>query len=198
MVRLYPISDVLIFVNLDSVAHTVVFADGRCSITVQPNDQSTHDGECHDSAGRGWWPVSVGRYAYTVDGKFPGTVDVVPFYRSVSLTARTHTIRLGSELTLHGRLTFKDPSGGPMLCSNGQRHPVRVLARHDRSQTFKRIAMIPVPGPKVNLFGHCANGYAWQLKVRPGERTTYIAHVTGDLQYWEQAESRPFTVLIRH
>jgi hypothetical protein len=186
----------VIFVNQDSVAHTVVFADGRCSLTVPPGEPPVNESSC-TSRRHGVWPIYVGSYVYAVDGTFPGTIRVVPWYRSVSLTARTHTIRLGSQLTLHGQLTYRDPNGGPALCGDGLRHPLRVLARHDRSRHFKRIAMFPVPGREANS-GTTRCTFSWQLKVRPGERTTYIANAKGRADYWMQATSKPFTVRVRH
>jgi hypothetical protein len=99
------------FSNPDSVAHTVVFANGLCSLTVSlGTGGAPHQwADCKDN-----FSFYAGSYAYTVDGKFPGR---------------------------------------------------------------------------------------WKLTVRPGETTTYIAKVTGQLpqgRIWTSAKSRPFTVRIRH
>ena len=90
-----PVADDLIFENTDSVAHTVVFANGLCTLTLPPSTQEWFLCNPH-------FPTYVGSYAYTVDGKFPGTAVVRPLRRSVSLTARRHGIRRGTRLTLHG------------------------------------------------------------------------------------------------
>jgi hypothetical protein len=75
---------------------------------------------------------------------------------------------------------------------------MRVLARHDRSQPFKRIAMFPIGGPpqsKKAVDNRCT--YTWQRKVRPGQPTTYIAGTFGRLHVFKRATSRPFTVRVR-
>jgi hypothetical protein len=195
-VTIYPISDIVWFFNQDSVARTVVFAEGHCSLSIPPGGEYPSYYHCADY-GHGQWPFYVGSYPYSVDGKFPGTVDVVGFYRSVSLTAQTHTIRLGRRLRLHGQLTLTNPKGGPGLCGVGNHSPVvRVLARHDRRHPFQRIAMfvLHVGGRSTS---HGCN-YAWQLKVRPGLRTIYIADSKLSADLWKPATSRPFRVTIQH
>lgn len=198
-VRMYPISDVLIFVNQDSVVHTVVFADGDCVLDVPPGEPPVNESHCVDH-GHGQWPLYVGSYAYTVDGKFPGTVDVAGFPRSVSLTARTHTLRLGGQVRLRGQLTLTNPSGGPGLCAFSGRHVyspvVRVLDRHDSNHPFQRIAMF-----SLRLRGQSSSqgcDYPWHLKVRPGLRTTYVADSKLSANLWKPATSKPFTVRVRH
>jgi hypothetical protein len=198
---MYPISDVLVFINEDSVAHTVVFAEGRCSLNVPPGEPPDNEVHCFDH-GHGQWPLYVGTYAYTVDGEFPGTVDVVGFPRSVSLTARTHTVRLGSPVKLHGQLTVKSPSGhGPAPCVLSGLHDrsatIRVLARHDHSHPFQRIAMFVRRGNPDRSNRHGCT-FDWQLKVRPGLRTTYIADSPFGTKWWKPATSRPFTVRVRN
>jgi plastocyanin len=178
--------DTLIFDNRDSVTHTVVFANGRCSFTLAPGFESR--GDCNIN-----FSHYVGRYAYTVDGKFPGTVVTTPLRRLVTLTARTHTIRPGTRLTLHGRVSFSCPQ--PCYVLSGWYHvAVIVLARHDGKHPFRPIATVntrfltEVPG-------------RWKLKVQPAVTTTYIAKATGQLpqgQVWTKARSRPFTVRARH
>jgi hypothetical protein len=195
-VRVYPISDVVDFFNQDSVAHTVVFAEGHCSLHIPPGGENPSYYHCADH-GHGQWPFYVGSYPYSVDGKIPGTVDVVGFFRSVSLTAQTHTVRLGGRLNLHGQLTLTNPKGGPGLCAVGNHSPVvRVLARHDRSHPFQRIAMFALR-LRGRSTSHGCN-YAWQLKVRPGLPTIYIADSKLSANLWKPATSRPFTVRIQH
>jgi plastocyanin len=181
--------DNLNFANNDSVAHTVVFTNGLCSLTVTPGEQEggapwVH---CKDN-----FTLYVGSYAYTVDGNFPGTAVTTPLRRVVTLTARTHSIRRGTRLTLHGQVSVhcRQPCFAP-----SERHYVSVivLARNNSKHPFQPVATVnprflaKVPG-------------RWTLTVQPGETTTYITKVTGQLpqgRIWTSARSRPFTVRIR-
>jgi hypothetical protein len=189
------------FVNTDSVTDTVVFANGLCTLTLTPGGQAgpgygSQDPDCTDN-----FPYYVGRYSYTVDGKFRGTIDTTPWPSSVTLTARTHTIRPGTSLTLHGQVTAPYQIGdGPLPLRKGWRFPVIVLARHDGRQPFKPVATVPIP-TWTKKVGQGKVKYAWKLTVRPAVRTSYIAKSTGQLpqgQFWAKAKSRPFTVRIHH
>jgi plastocyanin len=178
------------FINQDSVSHTVVFANGLCSLTVAPGQRFV------GCANR--FLAFVGSYAYTVDGKFPGTVVTTPLGRSVSLTARTHTIRGGTRLTLHGEVTQSHTGSAPPP-------PVVVLARHNGAQPFEPVATVRTRG------SHQAT-YGWKLTVQPNVPTIYIAKVSAQRlcyspasqcahpqgQAWANAKSRPFTVRIQH
>jgi hypothetical protein len=183
--------DPLEFLNQDSVAHTVVFAAWHCgldngrSLVLSPGSS----GGCRNEG-----PTWTGSFAYTEDGKFPGRIHVVGLRRSVSLTARTHTVALGSQLTLHGQLTF-DNAGAP-FCA--QVFHVFLLARHDSDHPFTRIAMFAVGPPRRNMKASehgCT--YAWGHKVRPGIATTYMAGAKWEAWWWRRAKSHPFTVRIR-
>lgn len=173
---------VLVFVNDDSVSHRVVFTDGRCSLDVAPGSApetiQTGVNACP-------FPMYVGSYAYTEDGKFPGSVRLLAAPRSVTLTAPTHKIRRGAPLMLHGALTFAQ-AGEPVPKPP---FPVIVLARHGRQHAFHRIRMLA-----ASLQG---GQFVWQLRVHPRTRTTYIARVKGEPRIWKQARSRPFTIRIR-
>lgn len=180
------------FVNNDLVDHTVVFgngqANGPCSIDVPPGS---------NAAEYGCFPRWVGTHSYVVDGKFTGTVHIGGAARSVSLIARTHTVRLGSQLTLHGKLTLSN-LGAP-FCSKGLYwpRPLNILARHDASHRFTRIAMFHVgrgPGGRA-INDRCT--FFWSHEVRPGVTTTYIAEAKLGGNYWRRARSNPFTVRIR-
>jgi hypothetical protein len=192
-----PAASVLFFANPDSVAHTVVFANGACSLTLTPGegfsvgrDLVSPDWSCPDKPS-----FYAGSYAYTEDGKFPGAVTTVPVRRTVTLTARTHTIRGGTRLTLHGQV---NPPGWRYHVTNppGWRTYVSVvvLARHNRKHPFRPIATIN-PGLMARVPGNWRQ--QWLLTVQPTETTTYIAKVTSQLpqgQIWTNAKSRPFTV----
>jgi len=165
----------LAFYNADSVTHTVVFANGLCSLTLSAGEQGN---ECFYSA------FYVGSYPYTVDGKVPAMVETTPAYRSVTLTARSHKVRRGERLTLHGQVTWNNT-----CCEFADKapFPVIVLARYAGTHTFKTIATVAVGGmPDTHDL--------WRLKVRPGVATTYIAELNGDEQIWRQATSSQFTV----
>jgi hypothetical protein len=143
-----PAGSELYFANPDSVPHTVVFADGRCSLTLAPGegfDRWNRVGPNWDCAD--WSSFYVGNSAYTVDGKFSGTVETTPVHRVVTLTARTHTIRRGTRVTLQGQVS---PPGWrhPVSSPPGWRCYVSVviLARHDSKHPFRPICH-PQPGP---------------------------------------------------
>ena len=170
---LYPV-----WLNQDTVAHTVVFADGRCSFQVAPGGY----GQCTNG-----FSQFAGQFAYTVDGSTQARIDVVPEGRAVTLTARTHRIAAGAKLRLHGELDV--PILSPPAPPAPQ--PVVVLARHDRDHPFHRIRVV-----SARTHGWHLN---WQLAVRPRARTSYIVEANsqpaGGGQYWQRAWSRPFTVV---
>jgi hypothetical protein len=180
------------FFNTDSVTHTVVFANGLCSVTLSPGAGGYDGGFCNSP-----FTSHVGSYAYTVDGKFPGTVVTIPWRRSVTLTARAHTIRGGTRLTLHGLVRQSHTEAAPPP-------PVLVLARHNDKQPFQPVATVRTRGSHQSTYG-------WMLDVHPQVATTYIARVTTQRQcyypasrcahpqgqVWANANSRPFTVRIR-
>ena len=78
---LYPV-----WINQDTVTHTVTFANG-CSIQVAPGGY----GQCTNG-----FSGVVGDYAYTVDGTAQASIVVTAEGRTVTLTARRHTIKRGS------------------------------------------------------------------------------------------------------
>ena len=174
--------EALDFVNADSAPHTVVFANGLCTLTVQPGPWSP----CGDP-----FAHYVGSYPYTVDGKFPGTVITTPLRRVVTLTARAHSIAPAARLTLHGQVGWTCPA--PCFTARQKHFPVLVLARHDRNHAFEPIATVPERWGK--LPGR------WELTVQPDVTTTYIARVTWQFpqgRIWATSTSSPFTVRIRH
>jgi plastocyanin len=161
----------LLFSNTDSVTHSVVFANGLCSLTVTPGERvgpaSSVNGSQHPDCDDNF-SFCVGSYAYTVDGKFPGTLETMPAYRAVTLRARTHRIRRGERLTLHGRAMWDNNATSLATQAAFQ---VIVLARYAGSHTLEPIATVAIsPGDASGL---------WHLKVRPGIATTYIAELNG-------------------
>jgi hypothetical protein len=175
----------VLFYNPDSVSHTVVFANGRCSLTLI---SGSGGGWCRDP-----FVFYAGTYPYTMDGTHSGTVITTPLPRSVSLSARTHAIPPRAQLTLRGQVRWK--TFGPRYKPP---FPVIVLARHQSSEPFRPIAAVNAryqgtASPDTN---------GWKLTVRPRITTTYIAEVTGQFPgseglIWTPARSLPFTVHVR-
>jgi plastocyanin len=176
------------FANHDSVEHSIVLMRGPhriCSLHVIPGGTT----QCRNGG-----PTAAGKYTFTADGTFDGTVNVVAYPRSVSLTGDTHTIRAGRPLTLHGRLRVPNGAEG---CGRVTPFQIRILDRHRRGQSFRRIAVARVRtlqywGPSRGL-----SSYGWRLTVRPGTATTYIAETVGQTQFCQAAHSRPFAVAVR-
>jgi hypothetical protein len=191
-VKMHAATD-LDFVNNDSVNHTVVFANGLCSITVTPGESEGggFGAYCEDNFTR-----YAGSYAYTVDGTFPGMAVTTPLRRVVTLIARTHDIRGGTRLRLGGRVNFSCP--GPCFANGGTDYTsVTVLARDGSKHPFRPIATV---SPRCRPGVRCSLSGRWKLTVQPAGTTTYIAKVTGQLpqgRIWTDAKSRPFTVRIR-
>jgi hypothetical protein len=135
----------------------------------------------------------VGTYPYSVDGKYAGTIVINPVPRSVTLTARTHKVRRGTQLRLHGVVQFGG-NFGPGCCKTAP-FPVKVYARYLGSPSLKQIATVHTSGDEAASY--------WHVRVRPGVPTGYIAQISGQLpqgQIWTQQPSwsHPYTVRIRH
>jgi hypothetical protein len=187
----------LAFFNKDSVTHTVVFANGLCSLSVASGETVGPDysvnGSQHPDCNSNF-PFYVGSYAYTVDGRFPGRVDTMPAFRSVTLTARTHKVRRGERLTLHGVVLWDNTATGEVTTKAP--FPVLVLARQKGRQPFKPIATVALRRAAHGRVWRL-HGYVWRLHVRPGVQTTYIAELKGQLpggRIWRHARSHLFTV----
>jgi hypothetical protein len=176
---MYPI-----WLNQDSVTHTVAFADGSCSLQIPP-------GSGFVGCPSGFY---VGDHPYTVDGTIHASIVVAADWRTVTLGGRTHRIGRGSVLTLHGKLAVG--TGSPPAFQ-GPRQPVTVLARPDRHHPFHRIAVV-IAQPRRAKNPESAYS-VWRLHIRPGKRKIYIAEAntqpTGG-QYWQQAWSKPFRVRV--
>ena len=177
------------FSNTDTVTHTVVFANGLCSIQVAPESS----GQCTSG-----FMSYVGDYPYAVDGTSQAHLVIEAVGRSVSLRARSHSISRGSQLRLHGRLQEENSNWSPPNAGTPQ--PVLVLARPDRHHAFHRIAVVRATlrrGTKAAPFGELL----WQLRVRPRTRMIYIAEANSQPkggQVWQRAWSKPLKVLVSH
>lgn len=181
---LYPV-----WVNQDTVTHTVTFANGW-SIQVAPGGY----GECTNSC----FFAGVGDYPYTVDGTAQASIVVTAEGRTVTLTARRHTIKRGSELMLRGALAVAQLSP---FTHQGPRQPVVVLARPDGLRSFHPIAVVTAK-PHRWRGGLLANLHSvWRLRVRPRASTTYIVEARYQPQggqFWQRARSGPFRVRVGH
>jgi plastocyanin len=172
---MYPL-----WINQDTVAHTVTLANG-CSFQVAP----AAFGQCTNG-----FSEVVGTYAYTVDGTTQASIVVTAEGRTLTLGAKSHRIDRGSVLRLHGKLAA-GTAGPPVV--QGPRQPVIVLARPDRHHPFHRIAVVTAKPHRAQNPGSAYS--VWRLRVRPKARTIYIAEADSQPQagqYWQQAWSRPF------
>jgi hypothetical protein len=174
------------WVNTDPVTHTVVFANGLCTIQVAPGSS----GRCSSS-----FTSYVGDFPYTVDGTSQAHLVVEAIPRSVSLRARSHSIDRGSRLELHGRLKDIQYPSPP---NSGAPQPIVVLERPDRHHAFRRVAVV-----RAKLFrptkNHPFGELLWHLRVRPRARTTYVAEANYQPrggQVWRDARSSLFTVRV--
>jgi hypothetical protein len=166
-----------LWINQDQVTHTVAFANGLCSLQLAPGEH----GECSNT-----FYSNAGQYPYTVDGTVQATLIVRLWARTVTLTGSGHAIKRGAQLILQGELAAEVPLPGPSL------QPVVILARHDRSHAFRRVAVVR---PKAE-----GTQAIWRLRVRPRTRTTYIAEANyepGSGVLWQDATSKPFKVVVR-
>jgi hypothetical protein len=171
----YPSGMYPFWINQDTVSHTVAFANGLCSFQVAPGEL----GQCTS-----WIPDRPGEYPYTVDGTIQASIVVVAEPRTITLTARSHSIGRGQRLRLHGQLTTPFLSPPPVGPTSDR---VIVLARPDRYHPFRRIRV-------VIARGHATSKLSWQLRVRPRARTIYIAEANSEQPYWQRAWSKSFRV----
>ena len=176
----------LVFRNTDTVPHSVAFADGSCSAAVGPGSNAPCTGS--------FYPY-VGDYDYTVDGTTQAQIVVAAISRSVSLRARKHSIRLGSHLTLHGRLQDIQ-YGSPPNAGSPQR--IIVIARPYSGHPFHRAAVVmaTVHHPPAAPFGKLL----WQVRIHPRSSMTYVAiasYQPAGGRVWERAVSKPFRVNVR-
>jgi hypothetical protein len=175
----------LSFDNTDAVSHTIAFADGRCTAQIAPDDRFL----CGT-------PFYVGKYAYTVDGASQADIVIEPAYRSVSLHARRHAIRLGSGATLHGTL-IQSNLGGPPGPAGPRR--IIVIARPYRGHPFYRVGTVEAsvhPPTKRAPFGELV----WHLRIHPRSHMTYVAIASYQPkggQVWERAVSKSFRINVR-
>lgn len=171
------------FQNIDTVPHSVTFANGWCSGEVPPNSRLFCGFLRH-----------VGDYAYTIDETIEAHVVAEPVGRSVSLTASSHSIRRGSLLTLHGVLDEANAHWSPP--GPGSPQPIIVIARPYAGHPFHRVATVRATLQPPTLSGKLR----WHVDIHPRFGMTYVAvasYQPAQGQVWERALSKPFRVNVR-
>jgi hypothetical protein len=165
--------------NGDVVTHSIVFANGLCTLRLPPGASG---GCSNDFIG------FAGRFPYTVDGTVHASVVVVAEGRAVYLHGTRHSITRGAGLKLHGELDL--PILSPPAPPAPQ--PVTLLARPDRFHAFRRIRVVTTRPYGWHLH--------WELRVHPRAKTIYIAEANFQPkggQYWDRAWSKSFRVTVR-
>jgi hypothetical protein len=167
--------------NSDQVAHSVVFANGLCSLELAAGAAAGCD-----------FPLLVGQYSYTVDGTTQASIEVDALPpTTVTLGGGSHTLPQSRHLRLHGSLDWSQSCGPPIVVL---RVPILVLARPDRHHPFRRLTTVRSEA------GTPAGGYGWGVDLHPRATTIYIARVTyrpAGEQGKRTAWSRPFKVVLR-
>ena len=184
--RFFPV-----WTNLDAVAHTVTFDNGRCVITIAAGGRDWCEGRAAD------FSTYAGTYRYRVSDLVDPTGDivVVPHERRVTMVASRAAARSGETVVLRGSVfaTPVGPFGGvtptPM---------VTLLRRLAGSQHFVAIREVrskdcPQPFPNCDL-----NEAIWSTTIRPRATTTYVARIVdpSDQSVWERADSRRVVVRV--
>ncbi len=176
-----------VWVNQDTVAHTVTFASG-CSIEIAPGGY----GECANGTPSG----VVGNYPYTVDGTTQASVNLTALWRGVTVAAKRHGFRRGSSVRLHGTLAIAEQSPPSLF---GPRMPVAVLERPNRHHPWYRLAVVTATPLKRPVSS--GDPYSvWHLWVRPHASTIYKVVANSQPKagrYWQTAWSVTLRLHIR-
>ena len=117
--------------------------------------------------------------------------------RSVTLHGPA-AIHRGGRVTLSGTVVMQlipnrcPPPPG--TCPPFTGLPVAVYSRPNRSHRFTRIATVRPQHPGLTDPSGITESFAWQLTVKPGRDTIYIAASQAVPSTWAPAWSRPFRV----
>jgi hypothetical protein len=165
------------WLNLDAVVHTIAFANGRCTFTLEPG---ARDG-CTDP----FWNYA-GTYRYEISGVSSptGVLRVDPAGRSVSIGASRREVRRAQQVVLAGHVQAEAVGDFGYYLPPVAR-AVRIFAR-TKGHGFTRVG--DVSGPD------------WQLTVRPSRTTAYEARAWGEPRggtIWRRASSRTIVVRVR-
>ena len=173
------------WVNADTVAHTVTFSNGLCTVTVEPAQRN--------GCSYAFWRF-VGVYPYSVDGveQGAGRLIVVPARRTVTIRASRSVITRGKEVVLAGKLFYE--TALPFV--SGQ--PVTVLGRVNGTKRFVKVAVARSTLPTSNNFR--IGTFNWRVVLGPKTTTTYRAvdfvQPPGG-RVWQRAISATITVHVR-
>lgn len=174
-----------VWTNLDTVAHTVTFDDGRCFVTIPAGGR---DG-CGPSA-----LLFAGTFRYVVSNLVDptGEIVVVPHERRVTMVASRASARSGQAVVLHGTVfvTNIGPFGGftPQTIT-----VLRRVAGSRRFVVIRRVRSRFCPSPPCVSLGD-----AWSTTIRPRATATYVARIVDppDKTVWKRAESRRIVIRV--
>lgn len=184
------------WVNDDNTAHTVTFANGLCTFTLEPGHRDTcRPADVWCDICTGFWRY-VGIYPYSVSGVAAGEgeIEVAPAPRILTITTSRTLARPRQAVVLSGTLTYEEVP--PPL----SRQPITILRRVAGSRDFKRFRTIPPMGNALPLVTGAAATFRWHLVIRPTETATYRA--IDDVQppggtVWQAGTSTTVTIHVR-
>jgi hypothetical protein len=176
--------------NLDAVAHTVMFDDGRCVVELAPGERDGCEGRGSD------FFLYAGTYRYRVSELIEptGEIVVVPNERRVTMVASRTTVRAGQRVTLGGSVFAKPiPPFGVTPTPT-----VTLLRRASGSQRFVAIRQVrsrdcPRPYPNCEL-----NEAIWSVTIRSRATAAYVARIVDPpaQTVWERAESQRIVIRV--
>jgi hypothetical protein len=163
------------WLNLDGAAHTITFANGRCTFTLEPG--------ARDGCTAPFWE-HAGTWRYRVGGisSPEGMLRVDPAGRRVSIAAR----RRGRKVVLFGHVRA-DAVGDFGSYLPAVARAVSIFARTN-GRPFTRVGRA-----KTTAKG------AWRFTVRPKRTTAYQARAWGEPRggtVWRRASSRVIVVRV--
>jgi hypothetical protein len=163
------------WLNLDATAHTITFADGRCTFTLEPG--------ARDGCSVPFWAYA-GTWRYRVGGLASpdGVLRVDPADRRVSIAAARRERRVVLSGYVHADAVGDFGSYLPPVA--------RAVSVHARTTGgFARVGRATTT----------ATG-AWRLTVNPRRTTAYQARAWGEPRggtVWRRATSRTVVVRVR-
>ncbi len=183
--RIAAYHDFTVWQNDDSVAHTLEFEDGRCSLTLAAGGR----GSCE----RVFFLLYAGTYRYRLGEGLDayGEVVVKPNQRSVTMAASRATVRAGQSVTIGGTV-----SAGQIAPGHGMNMPqwITLLRRTDPSRGF-----VPIRRVHSCLPRYCIRDEnRWSVTIRPTATATYVARSVDppDRTVWAPATSSRLVVRV--
>ena|SRR5947209_471151 len=122
--------------------------------------------------------------------------------RSLTLTARTHTVTRGQRLLLHGTFRFElkvatCPASAPNCILPAPIRPPnpRLYARYGNGRRFWPVKRIEhVSAATCAHQGPCS--VRWSIWVTPGQNVAYRAVAKDRAGIWQRAATKPFRVVV--